>query len=361
MKTVPVALGDRSYDIRIGPGARLADAPALVNGRRCMVVSDTNVMPAWGEACVAALEAAGATVGCAVVPAGEQTKSLDQALALYDQALEQGLDRSSLILALGGGMVGDLAGYVAGTYLRGIPFIQMPTTLLSMVDSSVGGKTGVNLPQGKNLIGVFYQPREVVADLKTLTTLPEREYISGLAEVIKYGVIWDAALFESFESNVPALLQRDEAYLTDIVARCCEIKAEVVAQDERDGGLRAILNYGHTMGHAIENVSSYSAYLHGEAIAIGMRYAGLLSRDTQGMPDADRQRVDALLGAVGLPLTFTGDVPGWDVLRQAMSTDKKTTGGIPRFVLASRIGSVDFGCEVTEDVLETHNASLVEP
>ncbi len=358
-KTVQVQLDDRSYAIRIGPGAQMDDALSLLRGRRCLMVSDSNVMPLHGDRCEAMLTAAGATVGRAIVPAGEQTKCLWHVAQLYDAALAHGLDRGSCIVALGGGMVGDLAGFVAGTYLRGISFVQMPTSLLAMVDSSVGGKTGVNLPQGKNLVGAFYQPKEVIADLNVLSSLPTREYVSGLAEVIKYGVIWDAALFESFEAHVAQLIARDHDYLTEVVARCCQIKADVVAQDERDGGLRAILNYGHTMGHAIEQVSSYEAYLHGEALAIGMRYAGWLSCDSCGMPEADRARVDALLGAVGLPLTFTGEVPEWYSLRQAMSTDKKTSEGVPKFVLSKGIGSVEFNCEVAEDVLEKRYPSLI--
>ena len=360
MKTVSVQLGDRSYAIRIGPGAAVEDALPLLRGRQCLLISDSNVMALLGDRCEAMLAAAGAIVARAEVPAGEQSKSLQYTSTLYDAALEHGLDRGSCIVALGGGMVGDLAGFVAGTYLRGIAFIQMPTTLLAMVDSSVGGKTGVNLPQGKNLIGVFYQPREVVMDLEALRSLPTREYVSGLAEVIKYGVIWDAALFDSLEANVAALLARDEVYLEEVIARCCQIKADVVQQDERDGGLRAILNYGHTMGHAIELVSGYGAYLHGEAISIGMCYAGLLSRDACGFPDADRLRVDALLASVGLPVSFSGDSPAWDALRQAMSTDKKTTQGVPRFVLATTIGSVEFGCEVSEALVESHYDGLIK-
>ena len=359
-KTVSVALGERSYDIQIGPDAQMDAACELVRGRHCLMVSDSNVMPAWGDQCEAILTAAGATVGRATVPAGEQSKSLACVQDLYGQALAQGVDRRSVVVALGGGMVGDLAGFVAGTYLRGIAFLQMPTTLLAMVDSSVGGKTGVNLPQGKNLIGVFYQPIEVVANLDTLSTLPEREYVSGLAEVIKYGVIWDADLFASLESNVAHLASRDQAYLTEVVARCCAIKGDVVQQDEREGGLRAILNYGHTMGHAIEQVSSYNTYLHGEAITIGMHYAGLLSRDVLGFPEDDRQRVNALMAAVGLPLTFRGEMPSWDAMRQAMSADKKTSAGVLKFVLAKRIGEVAFGCEVDDDLLVQHCGCLVD-
>ncbi|MDA1044150.1 MAG: 3-dehydroquinate synthase [Verrucomicrobia bacterium] len=360
MKTVQVHLGERSYTIRIGPGATIETMLPWLHGRRCLLISDANVMALLGDRGEAMLTAAGAIVGRAVVPAGEQTKSLAHAAQLYDAALAHGLDRGSCIVALGGGMVGDLAGFVAGTYLRGIPFLQMPTTLLAMVDSSVGVKTGVNLAQGKNLIGVFYQPREVVVDLDALASLPTREYVSGLAEVIKYGVIWDAELFASLEGHVAQLAERDDVYLTEVVARCCQIKADVVQKDERDGGLRAILNYGHTMGHAIEQVAGYGAYLHGEAIAIGMRYAGLLSRDMGGLKDADRQRVDDLLVAVGLPIAFTGEVPEWRALRQAMSTDKKTTEGVPKFVLARELGRVDFGCEVSEELIKTHCNNLIK-
>ena len=218
------------------------------------------------------------------VPAGEKSKRVALVEQCYDRLAAHRLERKSFIVALGGGVVGDLAGFVAATYLRGIPFVQVPTTLLAQVDSSVGGKTGVNLKAGKNLVGAFYQPRLVLCDLDTLRTLPRREYVSGLAEVIKYGIIYDAILFAQLERNLPKLLERDPATLMAVVARCCEIKAEVVGQDETESGLRAILNFGHTIGHAVENSSGYGKFLHGEAISIGQIAAARLSQKILGLP-----------------------------------------------------------------------------
>jgi len=315
-----------------------------------LIVSDDNVDCLYGDAWQTRLEGHGLDVSRAVVPAGESTKQLPHVRELYDRALEAGLDRRSLLVALGGGMVGDLAGFVAATYLRGIRFVQVPTSLLAMVDSSVGGKTGVNLEQGKNLVGVFYQPVEVVADLATLRTLPDDEYVSGLAEVIKYGVIWDAELFSLLEGEADRVAAREPAVLETIVKRCCEIKAEVVAVDERESGVRAILNYGHTVGHAIEQVSGYGRWLHGQAVSLGMVYAGELSRRVRGLDEGEQRRVTALLERVGLPVS--GVDAAWPELRKAVDADKKTRGRVPRFVLADRIGSVAYGCEVDEDVME---------
>jgi 3-dehydroquinate synthase len=268
---------------------------------------------------------------------------------LYAKALSVGFDRRSVIVALGGGVVGDLAGFVAGTLLRGVRFIQVPTTLLAMVDSSVGGKTGVNLPQGKNLVGVFHQPVEVVADLDTLKTLPEREYLSGLAEVIKYGVIRDAAFFERLEARLDRLRARDADELEEVVARCCEIKAAVVSSDERETGERAILNFGHTLAHALENVGGYSRWLHGEAVAIGMAFAARLSEQQAGLPAADRQRIEAMLAALRLPVRV--DQMAWEAVRHAMQLDKKVWRRLPRFALAERLGHAVFGREVPEEIL----------
>ncbi len=350
MKTVQVNLGERSYAIRVGntPGFSV---DGMFRGRTCLMVSDTTVDAVLGDRGQQLLESAGARVIRATVPAGESSKSLACAEQLYHDALAAGLDRSSVIAALGGGMVGDLAGFVAATFLRGVRFVQVPTTLLAMVDSSVGGKTGVNLPEGKNLVGAFYQPQEVVADLSALESLPLREYCSGLAEVVKYGVIWDRGLFELLESNVEQLLGRDADLLEAVVSRCCEIKAEVVSRDERDSGLRAILNYGHTLGHAIEQVFEYGTYLHGEAIAIGMHFAGGVSRRISGFASADAERVTALLSALKLPVRFREGAPEWKALCEAMACDKKTEQGIPRFVLAEQLGRVKYGCEVPVDVL----------
>ena len=278
---VEVDLGERSYPIVIGRD--FEGLPEISAGTAVLLVSDTNVEPLYGESCAAMLEECGCKVTRIVVPAGESTKSMEHALQLYDAALAGQLDRKSYMVALGGGVVGDLTGFAAATYLRGINLIQVPTSLLAMVDSSVGGKTAVNLPQGKNLVGVFYQPHAVQINLDTLNTLPDREYFSGLAEVVKYGVIMDAAFFEFLEKHVAELLKRDYDILSKVVARCCEIKADVVRQDEKESGLRAILNYGHTLGHAIENRCGYGKLLHGEAVAVGMAYAALLSAQCHGL------------------------------------------------------------------------------
>jgi 3-dehydroquinate synthase len=262
------------------------------------------------------------------------------------------LERKSFIVALGGGVVGDLAGFVAAGYLRGISFVQVPTTLLAQVDSSVGGKVGVNLTAGKNLVGAFYQPRLVLCDLDTLTSLPRREYRAGLAEVIKYGIIYDAGLFGRLERDLRKLLRREPKTLAAIVARCCEIKAEVVRQDEHEGGLRAILNFGHTVGHALEAISHYGKYLHGEAISIGQVAAAKLSAETLGLPAADVERITELFRRAGLPTSVRLSASQKKKLFAAMNLDKKVVGGEIKFVLARKIGSVEFGQKVPTASIE---------
>ena len=353
-KVVHVDLGDRSYDIHIGQGMDLGELFNGARAPRALLVSDSNVGPLHGASCEAALRTAGAVPSRCVVAAGEESKTLACAAELYGQAIDAGLDRKSVIVALGGGMVGDLAGFVAATFLRGIRLVQLPTSLLAMVDSSVGGKTGVNLDRGKNLVGVFHQPVAVCADLTTLETLPEREYRSGLAEVVKYGVIWDAEFFAELEKQADKLCARDPGFLEFVVGRCCEIKAEVVAIDERESGVREILNFGHTLGHAVELVSGYGRWLHGEAVATGMLYAARLSEIHRGFPETDAARLEAILVKLGFdPAAPLRDAEmDWPALREAMAADKKTRNCIPRFVLADRLGAVVFGCEVEEAVLE---------
>ena len=281
MRIVHVSLGNRSYAIKIGAGQlnRLGrECARLKLGRRCAIITDTNVGRHYAKTAFNSLASAGFAPVLIIVPPGETAKSLKTVQTCYDQLACYRLERKSFIVALGGGVIGDLAGFVAATYLRGIAFVQVPTTLLAQVDSSVGGKVGVNLKAGKNLVGAFYQPRLVLCDLDTLDTLPVREFRAGLAEVIKYGIIGDAKLFRRLERDLPELLRRESKTLADVVARCCEIKADVVGRDETEGGLRAILNFGHTVGHALEVISSYNKYLHGEAIAIGTVAAAGLSR-----------------------------------------------------------------------------------
>jgi 3-dehydroquinate synthase len=352
-RVVNVNLEARAYAIHIGTGCLAALPDLLPAASAALVVTDTNVEAHYGPGVVRGLEQAGWAVARCVVPAGEGSKTLDGAQTIYRAALEAGLDRRSVIVALGGGMVGDLAGFAAATFLRGVRLVQVPTSLLAMVDSSVGGKTAVNLPQGKNLVGVFYQPAVVVADLRTLDTLPEREYVSGLAEVVKYGVIWDADLFALLETRAADVLAREPALLQEVIGRCCEIKAEIVAVDERESGVRAILNFGHTLGHAVETVAGYGHWLHGEAVALGMAYAARVSIRERGFPERDAERVLALLRRLGLPVELEGPAGklSWDRVRRAMAADKKAHRSRPTFVLAEHMGSVVFGCDVSEDGL----------
>ena len=355
MRTVTVQLGHRSYAIKIAAGLLKQLGPECARlklGARCAIITDTNVGKKFAKPAFESLVKAGFEPTLIVVPAGETTKSLKSVQACYDQLAANRLERKSFVVALGGGVVGDLAGFVAATYLRGIPFVQVPTTLLAQVDSSVGGKTGVNLKAGKNLVGAFYQPQLVLCDLDTLKTLPKREYLSGLAEVIKYGVISDAILFAQLESNLPKLLRRDVATLAAVIARCCEIKAAVVGQDETENGLRAILNFGHTIGHAIENSSGYGRFLHGEAISIGQVAAAKLSHKLLGLPSGDAARIEKLLARVGLPVSIKLNAARRKNLFAAMKLDKKVSAGEIKFVLAQKIGRVIWGRPVPPALIE---------
>lgn len=352
---VTVDLGDRSYPIRIGSGILETlgeDCKAAGLAGRCLIVSDEQVAPLYAEKVFQSMENAGFSPVLEVLPAGEPTKCHEQLLSLYAKAAENRLDRKCFMVALGGGVIGDLTGFAAASWLRGIKFVQVPTSLLAMVDSSVGGKTGINIPAGKNLVGAFHQPELVMIDLDTLKTLPEREFAAGMSEVAKYGVIWDEQLFQTLEagsSGSQSFFQALEK-MGEIISRCCEIKAEVVRQDEREGGLRGILNFGHTLAHAIENVAGYGQFLHGEAVSIGMVYAARLSVAVKGLSVEESERIEKLLVALTLPVAAPEMV--WSDLRTAMAVDKKTVGGLPKFVLTDRIGHVDFGCEVPEELLE---------
>jgi 3-dehydroquinate synthase len=318
---------------------------------KCIIITDEHVGALYGSPVFLSLEQAGVEASVVTLPAGEQTKCAEQLFSLYSHCLTAGLDRGSFIVALGGGVIGDLAGFVAATYLRGIPFVQVPTSLLSMVDSSVGGKTGINLPEGKNLVGSFYQPELVLADLETLQTLEIREYRAGMAEVVKYGIIYDAAFFGMLEEHIEALESiGDMELLARVVGRCCEIKADVVGQDEREGGLRAILNFGHTAGHALEKVAGYGEYVHGEGVAIGSVFAARVSVELLGLAPAACARIEAIMQALQLPVSAREY--DWSALRPALAVDKKSVAGMPKFVLASEIGRVAFGCEVPEEMME---------
>ncbi len=354
VQTVKVPLGNRGYDILIGPQllTRLGrEFARLKLGRRCAIISDRRVAPIFAAMAIRSLVRAGFDPALITVPAGETAKSLKSVQACHDQLARLRLERKSFIVALGGGVVGDLAGFVAATYLRGIAFVQAPTTLLAQVDSSVGGKVGVNLKAGKNLVGAFHQPRLVLCDLDTLRTLPAREFRSGLGEVIKYGIISDAALFRRLERTMPKLLRRDPKLLASVSARCCEIKAEVVGRDETESSLRAILNFGHTIGHGLEAISGYGKYLHGEAIAIGQVAAARLSARLLGLSEGEVARITAILRAAGLPTEARLDSGQRRRLRNAMKLDKKVSGGELKFVLARRIGRVEWGLQAPAEII----------
>jgi len=337
--TLEVALGDRSYPIHIG--ASLIGRAALyaphVRGRRAAVVTNTTVAPLYAEALEAALGAAGATCQRIVLPDGEARKDWQTLNLIFDALLQAQADRRTVLVALGGGVVGDMAGFAAATYQRGIAHLQVPTTLLAQVDSSVGGKTAINHPLGKNMIGAFYQPQLVVCDLATLQTLPPRELSAGLAEVIKYGPIHDMAFFDWIEANIDALVAREPAALAYAVKRSCEIKALVVGQDERETGLRAILNFGHTFGHAIESGLGYGEWLHGEAVGCGMVMAARLSQRLGGVDAAFVERLTRLIERAGLPIV--GPALGADRYLELMRVDKKSEAGEIRFVVIDRPGS----------------------
>jgi 3-dehydroquinate synthase len=336
---VPIALGDRGYQIHIGTGL-LGDpgtwsrVPASAHG---VIVSNTTVAPLYAQRLQAAIAARHRHVELVVLPDGEQYKDWQTLNRIFDAMLERGCDRKSVVYALGGGVVGDMAGFAAACYMRGVPFVQVPTTLLAQVDSSVGGKTGINHPLGKNMIGAFHQPLLVACDLDTLRTLPAREFSAGLAEVIKYGPIADVQFLEWLETNLDALVRRDTAAVAHAVRRSCEIKAAVVGQDEREAGLRAILNFGHTFGHAIEAGLGYGEWLHGEAVGCGMVMAMQLSQRL-GYVDAPWvQRVTDLLRRAGSPVV--GPALGPDRYLELMRVDKKSEAGEIRFVLIERPGT----------------------
>ncbi|WP_420213880.1 bifunctional shikimate kinase/3-dehydroquinate synthase AroKB [Janthinobacterium fluminis] len=353
-----VDLDERSYPIVIGPGL-LADAALLqrhIGGSKVAIVSNTTVAPLYLAPLRQALAAAGKEVISIVLPDGEEHKNWASLMQIFDTLLAHKCDRKTTLVALGGGVIGDLTGYAAASYMRGIDFVQIPTTLLSQVDSSVGGKTGINHPLGKNMIGAFYQPRAVVADTSTLETLPARELSAGLAEVIKHGAIIDAAFFEWIEANIGKLMARDKGALAYAIARSCEIKADVVRQDEREGGLRAILNFGHTFGHAIEAGMGYGKWLHGEAVGCGMVMAADLSCRLGLVDAATVARVRALVAAAGLPVT----APDLGTARwlELMEVDKKNEGGAIKFILLKPLGSPSIGTAPHEQVLATLAAGV---
>jgi len=353
MRELTVALGERSYPILIGSGLLDGCEPLerLASGRMVAVVTDATVGPLHAVKVRDSLRAHAASVVDVLLPAGEAHKTWASLERIFDALLRARFDRDGLIVAVGGGVVGDMAGFAAAVYQRGIDFVQVPTTLLAQVDSSVGGKTGINHPLGKNMIGAFHQPRLVIVDVDTLATLPARELSAGLAEVIKHGAIADAAYFDSVERDLPALRAHDRRALIDAVARSCEIKASVVERDEREGGLRAILNFGHTFGHAIEAGLGYGEWLHGEAVGAGMVMAADLSRRLGLVDAAVVGRLRDAVAAAGLPVRG----PGWPAGRyvELMSVDKKAKQGTPRFVLLDGLGAARVQRVPDEPLAET--------
>lgn len=353
MERVRVELGERGYDILIGAGLRRRVGDTLrevLTPSRGAIITDETVARLYAHEVAHSLQEAGVEATTVAIPPGEEAKNLAQAAKLYAALVAAGLDRQSVVVALGGGVVGDLAGFVAATYMRGIPYVQVPTTLLAAVDSSVGGKVAVYLPEGKNLVGAFYQPRLVLIDPEVLASLPPRELRAGLAEVVKHGVILDVDFFAYLEAHADDLLAREAGVMAAVIRRCCELKARVVSADERDEGLRTILNYGHTFAHALETVTGYQRFRHGEAVALGMVAASLLAEEMGKVgPEVTRRQV-ALLRRLGLEVRLPAEFRKEELLA-SFFRDKKTLGGRLRFVLPVRLGEVEVVTEPGEDLI----------
>lgn len=354
MTIVPVRLKSNSYPILIGSHI-LSKLPSVLKklniGHDAVVITDRSVEKIYGNKVSSILKSKGFSVKIFSVAAGEKSKSADVAIRIVEEIAAYDVGREIFIIALGGGVVGDLAGFVAAIYKRGIPYVQVPTTLLAQIDSSIGGKVGVDLTVGKNLAGAFHQPKAVFSDVDFLTTLDVRQIRNGLAEAVKYGVIVDRALFVYLEKNYDGFLSLDRKVLTRVVQACSRIKADVVSKDEKETkGLRTILNFGHTLGHALENAAGYHRYHHGEAVALGMRMAALISCRKGMLSQPDFERINRLLTRIGLPETFT-NVPQSKIL-SAMNHDKKFIAGKNRFVLARRIGSVEVVSGVSMPLIE---------
>lgn len=353
-RVIAVRTATEHYDIHIGQGVlrQLGEQLAtLLPGRKAFLISHPSLLALYGPALTESLQQAGFAVESCLVPEGERSKTLLTASRLFTRLARCGADRQSVICALGGGVIGDLSGFVAATYMRGIPLVHIPTSLLAMVDSSIGGKTGVNHKLGKNLVGAFYPPRAVFTDTALLRSLPEREYLCGLSEIVKAGVIEDADLFAFIEAGVEAVHQRQEAVLTTLIERAIAVKVRVVQEDPTERGLRAILNFGHTIGHALEAATAYKQYSHGEAVAIGMALVARLSERLGYCASTVCERLQALLQALRLPVAYTDIVA--PRLLEVMAHDKKTVGGVIRFVLLKEIGVVVYHQEVPLDALQT--------
>jgi len=348
MSKLRIELGERGYDIHVGSGL-LDQAGELISavcrGKSAAIVTNRRIGELYAGRLVKSLEGAGTSGYVTIVPAGERCKTLRTVAFLYERFLDQRLDRGGIVIGLGGGVVGDIAGFAAATYLRGVDLVQVPTSLLAQVDASVGGKTGVNLSRGKNLVGAFHQPRSVLIDVSALRTLPSREFRCGLAEVIKHGIIRDGEYFGFLERNLSAIKRLDPAALEYTVSRSCEIKADVVRRDERESGLRRILNYGHTVGHAIESLTAYRKYKHGEAVAIGMVTAALVAREMGSADPGLVDRITGILKAARLPYKLPSGISHQDIVA-ATGFDKKVAHGRLHVALVNTIGSAF----VAEDV-----------
>ncbi len=357
MQKISVNLPSNSYQILIAADSlgQLGKQMKELNlGKKVLLVSNPEIFAYYGQTCLKSLEEAGFETYTHLIPAGETHKNLQSIAQVYDTALANRLERSSTLVALGGGVIGDMTGFAAATWLRGVNFVQVPTSLLAMVDASIGGKTGVNHPQGKNLIGAFYQPKLVLIDPTVLKTLPEREFRAGMAEVIKYGVIWDADLFTKLEEaeNIDRFASIDRELLQTILVRSTQAKAEVVSQDEKEAGLRAILNYGHTIGHAVESLTNYQQFVHGEAVAIGMVAAGKIATAMGLWTETEAKRQEQLITKTKLPTNIPPELNMDDIL-ETLKSDKKVKAGKVRFILPTQIGKVIITDKVTEEIIRS--------
>lgn len=352
MSKIRIELGERGYDIHVGDGL-LDKAGELISGackgRTAAIVTNKQVGNLYADRLIKSLGKSGISAQVIVIPAGERYKTLATVARVYERLLDMKLDRGGMMIGLGGGVVGDLAGFVAASYLRGIDFVQIPTSLLAQVDASVGGKTGVNLARGKNLVGAFHQPKIVVIDVSVLRTLPAREFRCGLAEIIKHGIIRDSEYFSFLERNLKAIKRQDAKILEYTIERSCEIKADVVRQDERESGLRRILNYGHTVGHAVESLTGYRMYKHGEAVSIGMVTAALAAREMGSASPDLVDRIVGILKAAGLPCALPTEISHQDIVA-AMGLDKKVAHGRLHVVLVNSIGSAFVADDVPTEI-----------
>ncbi len=356
MNEITVKLPQDSYQITIAPGSldQIGDQIAKLNlGQKVLLISNPEIFRHYGKTAIASIEAAGFEVYTHLIAAGETYKTLESVRQIYDVALKNHFERSSTFIALGGGVIGDMTGFAAATWLRGVNFVQVPTSLLAMVDAAIGGKTGVNHPQGKNLIGAFYQPKLVAIDPNVLKTLPTREFRAGIAEVIKYGIIWDADLFHKLERAeiIDSFEKIDPELLQTILVRSATVKADVVSKDEKEAGLRAILNYGHTIGHAVESLTNYQSFVHGEAVAIGMVTAGKIAAAMGNWSVQEAKRQNELIAKAGLPLKIPPKLNKQAIIT-TLQSDKKVTAGKVRFVIPTEIGLAIITNKVTTKIIE---------